>query len=87
MLLGRISPDKLLQAAVSEDRGIERDQLCEAYFYIGQKYLWEGRPDQARASFEKSAAQEALPYAEYGYALNELGRAKVSRLENASWRL
>ncbi|MEQ1591507.1 MAG: hypothetical protein ABL892_03855 [Thiobacillaceae bacterium] len=36
MLLGRISPDKLLEAAVTEDKGVQRDQLCEAFFISGR---------------------------------------------------
>lgn len=86
MLLGRLTPEKLLDAAASSDRGIQRDQLCEAHFYIGQKYLWEGRTEQARLAFEKSVAQEALPYSEYGYALHELGRVKAPRAEPSWWR-
>ncbi len=85
MLLGRLSPDRLMDAAASTDQGIQRDQLCEAHFYIGQKYLWEGRTEQARMAFEKSVAQEVLPYAEYGYALHELGRVKAPRAK-PSWR-
>ena len=79
MLLGRISPEKLIDATASSDKGTQRDQKCEAYFYIGQRYLWEGRPEQARAAFEKSAALEIYPFAEYAYALHELGRVKTSR--------
>lgn len=86
MLLGRLTPEKLLDAATSSDLGVQRDQLCEAHFYIGQKYLWEGRTEQARSAFEKSVAQEALPYAEYGYALHELGRMKTPRNEPSWWR-
>ena len=85
MLLGRISPEKLIEAAGSEDKGIKRDQLCEAYFYIGQRHLWEGRPELARASFEKSVAQEIFPFAEYSYALQELGRVKAPRPEKRWW--
>lgn len=81
MLLGHVSPDKLLERAKSDDKGLQRDQLCEAYFYIGQKYLLEGQKEQARIAFEKSAAQEVFPYNEYGYALLELGRSKASRRE------
>jgi lipoprotein NlpI len=85
MLLNRISPEKLIGVASSSDSGVEREQLCEAYFYIGQKYLYEGHADQARAAFEKSAAQAVLPFAEYGYALHELGRSKMPPSQSSSW--
>lgn len=87
MFLGRINPDTLIQATASEDLGVQRDRLCEAYFYIGQKYLLEARPEQARASFEKSVAQEALPFSEYGLALHELNRVKAPRAGKAWWSL
>ncbi len=84
MLLGRVSPDQLLVRAESDDKGMQRDRLCEAYFYIGQKYLLDGQKEQARSAFEKSAAQEVFPFGEYGYALHELGRVKAPRREK-SW--
>lgn len=87
MFLGRIGSDTLLKAAASDDPGIQRDRWCEAYFYIGQKYLLEGRVEQARASFEKSVAQEAIPFSEYGYALHELNRVKAPRVGKAWWSL
>ena len=38
-LLGEIDEETLLAAAVSEDRKLEKEQLCEAYFYAAQLRL------------------------------------------------
>lgn len=74
MLLGRMTPDQLKDAARSDDPGIERDQLCEAYFYTAQKYLLTGDPDQAGDYFEKAVDLNVVPYLEHKFARLELQR-------------
>lgn len=74
MLLNRRTPESLLEAAHSSDSGLERDQLCEAYFYLGQKYLLDGDREQAREFFDKAYRQDVKPYSEYVLARHELER-------------
>lgn len=74
MLSGRMSPEKLIELAKSDDPGIKRDQLCEAYFYIAQRLALEGRTAEARDFFEKTVSLKVLPYGEHRYALIELKR-------------
>ncbi len=72
MFLGRLSPSELLDAAQHEDKGIERDQLAEANFYIGQKFLLDG--DKAKAADFFDACQElnVTPYLEHHFSRIEL---------------
>lgn len=74
MLSGRLSPENLIELAKSDDPGIKRDQLCEAYFYIAQRLALEGRIQEAREFFEKTVSLKVLPYSEHRYALIELIR-------------
>jgi lipoprotein NlpI len=72
MLLGRMSPEELLNAAKNEDKGIERDQLAEANFYLGQKFLLDG--DKAKAGDYLDACRElnVTPFLEHHLARIEL---------------
>lgn len=81
MLLGKISPEQLISAANSRDKGVQEDQLCEAYFYIGKKYLAEHKSERAKEAFRKSVEQGVLPFLEYGFSLHELGHKKMPRKE------
>lgn len=74
MLIGKLSPDDLLDAASSDDKGLERDRLCEAYFYIGQKLLLENNPDKARDYFTRAVDTKVFPYVEYKLGVEELKR-------------
>ena len=74
MLEGRIDQEELLRSARHEDRGIERDNLAEAYFYLGQKALLEGRREEAARRFEESVEQGVTPFLEHKRALQELAK-------------
>jgi lipoprotein NlpI len=74
MLTGRIDRAELLRAARHEDRGIERDQLAEAYFYLGQKALLDGQRDEAARLFDETIDLGVTPFLEYKRGVQE--RAK-----------
>lgn len=76
MLSGKITPQDLIKSAESGDTGIQEDQYCEAYFYIGQKYLLEKDVEKAKAFFRKCVDLGVIPYMEYNYSLHELGMKK-----------
>lgn len=79
MLLGKITPEQLLDAANVQDKGVREDQYCEAYFYIGKKYLLDNNRDRAQEYFRKSLEQGVTMYVENDFALQELGRKKTPR--------
>lgn len=75
MLAGLRSPQQVLQTLDAAMKGDERElALAEAWFYIGQLHLAEGRTDEARAAFESARKQEITMYIEHVAAGHELKR-------------
>lgn len=72
LLLGRMDAAQLEAAARDADKGVERAQLCEAYFYIAQKYLLDGDKDRAGDYFEKVLDLEVTNFVEHQAARREL---------------
>ncbi len=62
MLTGKISVDKCLKAAKNKDIEIETQQLCEAYFYIGESYLIKNDKARAREFFQKCLNTEVMNF-------------------------
>ncbi|MCW5667588.1 MAG: DUF3857 domain-containing protein [Piscinibacter sp.] len=77
MLVGDLTPQALL-AEVDKLQGEERTlALTEAWFYVGQRHLVQGRIDAAREAFEKCRAQGITSYYEHiaaGFELARLGK-------------
>ena len=73
-LAGRISQDDMLRAA-RKDKQMERLNLSEAWFYVGQRLLLTGDTDGARRMFQRTVDIGALPYREHAFAQLELKRA------------
>jgi lipoprotein NlpI len=73
-LAGRINQDEMLRAA-RKDKQMERLNLSEAWFYIGQRLLLAGDTDGARRMFQRTVDIGALPYREHAFAQLELKRA------------
>lgn len=84
MLLGKLTPEQLINTASSPDKGIRQDQYCEAYFYIGQKYLLDNKKADAEDSFQKSLDQGVMLYMENDFSLLELGK-KRTREKKGFW--
>lgn len=77
MLVGGLTPQALL-AEIDKLRGDERTlALAEAWFYVGQLHLIQGRIEAAREAFEKCRAQGITSYYEHvaaGFELARLGK-------------
>lgn len=71
---GSASQDDVLREARREKR-MERLNLAEAYFYVGQRLLLQGDADGARRMFQRTVEIGALPYREHALAQMELKRA------------
>jgi lipoprotein NlpI len=72
-LAGRVSQDELLRSA-RKDKQMERLNLTEAWFYVGQQLLLTGDAEGARRMFQRTVDIGALPYREHAFAQLELKR-------------
>ncbi len=70
-LLGRdgMNEEQLLGEAKKgrNDREV-RERLCEAYYFIAEKRLWQADEEGARAYFARTLGTRATDYIEYGNA-------------------
>jgi lipoprotein NlpI len=72
---GRLDRDTLLKRA-RERADMERLNLAEAYFYIGQQLAARGQRDEALRWFTRSVETNAVPYREVTFAQLELKRGR-----------
>ncbi len=72
-LCDRIGRDELLRQARA-NREMERLNLAEAQFFVGQRLVVAGRRDEAAAWFKRTLETEATPFRELSYARLELAR-------------
>lgn len=86
LLLGKMTPEQLINAANSQDKGVREDQYCEAYFYLGQKYLLDKNQEKAKESFQKSLDQGVMPFVESNFSLYELGKKKAPK-KDGFWQI
>lgn len=70
---GSLDRDALLKLA-REKPETERLRLAEAYFFIGQQLVAQGRRGEALPWFERTVATQAVPYREFTLAQWELKR-------------
>ena len=84
-LAGRLSEEELLKASAHANPTTDKQQKCEAYYYLGIAYLLNlGKVSgggasgeaKARAYFEKSVATDVKDYIEHAAAKAELERMK-----------
>lgn len=71
-LAGQMTEDEFLKAAGSTDAKVDSEQHCEAYFYVGTKWLLEGDKATAKDYFEKCLATGQRMFTEYESAMAEL---------------
>ncbi len=71
---GKASVDAVIAAAKSGSASAER--LCEAYFYIGEKYLAEGDTARAKEFFQKAVDQGVTEFIEDGSSRQRLASLK-----------
>ncbi len=72
--LGQIGETRLLREAKHPNRQTELEQLCEAYYYIGQEHMIAGRKRQAGRRFRQTVATGISSFVEYTGAKAELAR-------------
>lgn len=75
-LAGAASQEDVLKAA-RQDQRMERLNLAEAYFYVGQRLLLNGKADDARRMFQRTVEINATPYHEHAMAQIELKRSST----------
>jgi lipoprotein NlpI len=66
-LLGRIDRAALLKQSTASPE-MERLNLAEAHFFIGQKLLLQGQREEAMRAFQRSLDTGATPYRELSFA-------------------
>ena len=77
MFTGAIQPEEAIALAQSPDVDTDQAQKCEAYFYAGQQYLLDRKPDAAKTAFEAAVATGMTEFLEYDWALRELELMKA----------
>jgi lipoprotein NlpI len=73
-MVGGVTREELLRLA-SASATMERLNLAEAQFYIGQKLLAQGQAAEAQRWFTRTVETQATPYREVTFAKLELARA------------
>ncbi len=81
LFLGKTTPELFLAAAKDKDPKKDREQHCEAYFYLGQKALIAGKQDEANKMFQKSLDTHVTTFYEYMGAQAELQRASADAVK------
>jgi lipoprotein NlpI len=74
LYLGKITSAEFLTAATISDAKKNREQHCEAYFYLGEQALIAGRRIEARRLFQQSIDTGVTNFDEYDGAQTELKR-------------
>lgn len=77
--LGRMSAVQLLAKAKNSDARIQKEQLCEAHYYIGIRHLVRGDTAGARRSFERTIQFQITNFIEHMRALAELDRLAAAK--------
>lgn len=79
MYLGEISPQAAIEAAASPIANDDLMRKCEAWFYVGEKYLIDGDVDRAREAFQAAVATDVTQFLEHDWAARELERLNESK--------
>jgi len=81
LFLDKATPEAFLAAAKDKDPKKDREQHCEAYFYLGQRALIAGKQDEANKLFQKSLDTHVTTFYEYMGAQAELQRASADAIK------
>jgi len=76
MLTDKIDYEKCLKLTQTEKPEITKGNLCEAYFYIGERYLANGNEKEGIAYLKKCIKTDVKNFMEYMIAEKELERLK-----------
>ncbi len=73
---GVISPEQALQASEDRDPGMRRERMCPVQFQVGEWYLLQSNPAQAREHFTMARETCDPSHPEFAAAGAELSRLK-----------
>ncbi len=71
---GKLSPQEALRAADDPSPKRQREKKCEAYFYLGELLLTQGKKTEAIKMFRAAVATNVTGFVEYEAAKAELKR-------------
>jgi lipoprotein NlpI len=78
LFLGQATPQAVINAAQDPDPRVQRERLCEAYFYIGEYLLIDGQNSEQKAEairmFRAAVETNVTSLFEYASAQAELKR-------------
>lgn len=74
MFAGQVGPEVVLSRAADDDAVVQKNQVCEANFYVGELYLLQQKKNQARDYFQKAKRGCPREYIEFMGAIAELKR-------------
>jgi rhomboid protease GluP len=74
LYLGRAAPEEVLEATGDNDKKVQGERQCEAFFYLGQYYLLRGEKEKAVEMFRRAIDTGVTDFIEYGGARAELER-------------
>ena len=72
LFLSKMTPESVLAAAKDADPKKEREQHCEAYFFLGEYAMIAGKQEEARRLFQQSVDTGVSNFIEYTGAQAEL---------------
>ncbi len=77
LFLGQMKPEEVRAAAADKNPVLQRQQGCEAAFYLGEDALLHGRKDEARTQFQTVLEQCAMYKINYVYFSHVYGAAQT----------
>jgi lipoprotein NlpI len=75
---GKYKPEDVVSAATNTDPKTDREQHCEAYFYLGEYALFHNEQAEAAQLFRSTIDTGVTVFLEYSAAQNELKRLSAS---------
>ena len=78
-LAGKMTEAEVFKLARHKDPEKQREQLCEAYYYVGACHLADKKLDAAEKLFRKCLAQRVNNFYEHGFAIRDLRTIKKLR--------
>ena len=78
-LAGQMTEQEVFKLALDKDPETTREQLCEAYYYVGACYMADKNYARAEALFKKCLAQRVNNFYEHGFAIRDLRTIKKLR--------
>jgi tetratricopeptide (TPR) repeat protein len=71
-LAGEMTQQQVFRLARHDNAETQREQLCEAYYYVGACHLADRKLDKAEALFTKCLAQQVNNFYEHGFAIRDM---------------